>query len=66
MELTSEQEFLMDSKIYAIPVAIMRGTGEELFDHIAECLSNFVHDREMAHEVLPLGFTFSFPCYQVK
>ena len=60
------QEFFMDSKIYAIPNAVMRGTGEGLFDHIAECLADFVHDREIGHEVLPLGFTFSFPCYQVK
>lgn len=64
MELTDEKEFLMDSKIYAIPIAIMRGTGEGLFDHIAECLSDFVHDREIHNEQLPLGFTFSFPCSQ--
>ena len=40
------------------------GPGMQLFDHIAECLSNFVHDREIEDEVLPLGFTFSFPCQQ--
>ena len=28
------------------------------------CLSNFVHDRELGDEELPLGFTFSFPCSQ--
>ncbi len=66
MELTSDQEFLMDSKIYAIPNAVMKGTGEQLFDHIAECLADFVKDREIDHEILPLGFTFSFPCYQAR
>ena len=42
----------------------LQGTGDELFDHIAKCLSDFVFDRELQDEVLPLGFTFSFPCEQ--
>ena len=41
-----------------------QGSGDELFDHIAKCLSDFVFDRELQDEVLPLGFTFSFPCEQ--
>lgn len=32
----------MQSKIYAIPNHIMTGTGIALFDHIAECLANFM------------------------
>ena len=64
MELTSDKEFMMDSKIYAIPHAIMVGPGVGLFDHIAECLANFVVDRKIQDEVLPLGFTFSFPLVQ--
>ena len=40
------------------------GSGEGLFDHIASCLSDFVYDRELQNEILPLGFTFSFPCAQ--
>jgi len=64
MELTPDQEFLMDSKIYAISRDIMEGSGTQLFDHIATCLSDFVHDREIEDEELPLGFTFSFPCEQ--
>merc|ERR1712029_1012561 len=64
MELTAQKEFMMDSKIYAIPHDIMIGPGDGLFDHIAECLANFVHDRKIQDEVLPLGFTFSFPLLQ--
>ena len=30
----------------------------------SRCLSNFVHDRQLESEVLPLGFTFSFPLEQ--
>ena len=36
MELTAQKEFMMDSKIYAIPHSIMIGPGVGLFDHIAE------------------------------
>lgn len=36
----------------------------QLFDHIAECMANFIKERELGDEVLPLGFTFSFPCKQ--
>ena len=36
MELTKDKEFMMDSKIYAIPQKIMTGPGIHLFDHIAE------------------------------
>ena len=32
--------------------------------HFFRCLSNFVHDRHLEKEVLPLGFTFSFPLEQ--
>ena len=62
MELTKDKEFMMDSKIFAIPAAIMTGHGTELFDHIALCLAEFVKDRKLASQLLPLGFTFSFPC----
>merc|ERR1719479_661805 len=64
MELTPDKEFLMDNKIYAVPQEIMTGSGIGLFDHIAKCLADFVHDRELQDEILPLGFTFSFPCEQ--
>jgi len=64
MELTKDKEFMMDSKIFAIPAAIMTGHGTELFDHIALCLAEFVKDRKLASQLLPLGFTFSFPCRQ--
>ena len=36
MELTKNKEFMMDSKIFAIPHSVMIGPGIELFDHIAE------------------------------
>ncbi|CAG2059395.1 unnamed protein product, partial [Timema podura] len=36
----------------------------QLFDHIAECLANFMIEHDLSSERLPLGFTFSFPLSQ--
>ncbi|XP_020289809.1 hexokinase type 2 isoform X5 [Pseudomyrmex gracilis] len=58
------QNFDMKSKIYAIPQTLMLGTGTQLFDHIAQCLALFVKDLNLQNQVLPLGFTFSFPLTQ--
>ncbi|XP_047525152.1 hexokinase type 2 isoform X2 [Pieris napi] len=60
-----ENHFDMKSKIYAIPTHIMTGTGLALFDHIAECLSNFMKENDVYKERLALGFTFSFPLRQL-
>uniref|UniRef100_A0A8C2DNK8 Hexokinase-2 n=1 Tax=Cyprinus carpio TaxID=7962 RepID=A0A8C2DNK8_CYPCA len=37
-----------------------------LFNHIAECLANFLEKLGIKDKKLPLGFTFSFPCQQTK
>ncbi|XP_035010271.2 hexokinase HKDC1 isoform X2 [Hippoglossus stenolepis] len=51
-------------KIYTIPLEKMQGTGEELFDHLAECVSDFLDYMGIKNARLPAGFTFSFPCEQ--
>uniref|UniRef100_A0A4W6FY07 Hexokinase-3 n=1 Tax=Lates calcarifer TaxID=8187 RepID=A0A4W6FY07_LATCA len=56
----------MHNKIYAIPLEVMQGTGEELFDHIVQCISDFLDYMGMKNARLPLGFTFSFPCRQTS
>uniref|UniRef100_A0A8C8IZ75 Hexokinase-2 n=1 Tax=Oncorhynchus tshawytscha TaxID=74940 RepID=A0A8C8IZ75_ONCTS len=61
-----KQKVEMENQIYAIPEELMRGSGEELFDHIAECLANFLEKLGIKNQKLPLGFTFSFPCQQTK
>ncbi|KAL7419888.1 hexokinase [Cryptotrichosporon argae] len=41
--------------------------GQKLFDFCAECLDSFIREtlgRTDADDVLPLGFTFSYPCSQ--
>ncbi|XP_074152658.1 hexokinase HKDC1 [Sminthopsis crassicaudata] len=55
----------MYNKIFAIPLEIMQGTGEELFDHIVHCIADFLDYMGIkGASSLPLGFTFSFPCRQ--
>ncbi|XP_072002345.1 hexokinase-3 isoform X2 [Engystomops pustulosus] len=54
----------MDNEVYDIPEEIMIGTGQKLFDHVAECLGRFLEQRNLKHKMFPLGFTFSFPCQQ--
>jgi len=56
--------FDMENEVCGIPEEIMLGTGEQLFDHIAECLANFMERLGVKDYSLPLGFTFSFPCKQ--
>ncbi|XP_030576007.1 hexokinase HKDC1 isoform X4 [Archocentrus centrarchus] len=51
-------------KIYTIPLEIMQGTGEELFDHLAQYVSDFLDYMGIKKAHLPAGFTFSFPCEQ--
>ena len=64
MEIGEEKRFEMDSQIFSIDQNLMVGTGEALFDHIASCLASFVKERKLEDEILPLGFTFSFPLIQ--
>ncbi|NXP15157.1 HXK2 protein, partial [Thinocorus orbignyianus] len=55
----------MASEIYVIPTSIMQGTGEALFNHIIECIMDFQMKQNLMEHILPLGFTFSFPCKQL-
>ncbi|CAD6184399.1 unnamed protein product [Caenorhabditis auriculariae] len=60
-----EKEAEMTGKIFRVPENIMRGTGEALFDHIADCMAKFMQEHDLKDaQKLPLGFTFSFPCAQ--
>jgi len=64
IDIGPNEKFEMDSQVYAISKETMEGSGEGLMDHIAECLATFAKDRGIDKEILPLGFTFSFPCRQ--
>lgn len=65
VKLTGPNEFQMKSKIYAIADTIKTDSGAKLFDHIAECLADFMKEHQIHQEQLSLGFTFSFPVIQI-
>ncbi len=65
IHLKGENDVDMQSQIYAVPPDIMVGRGEELFDHIADCLAKFMKNHNIDTERLSLGFTFSFPLMQL-
>ncbi|XP_078668392.1 hexokinase-4-like isoform X2 [Branchiostoma floridae x Branchiostoma belcheri] len=54
----------LQSDSYAIPESIMTGSGEQLFDYIADCMAKFLEKIGMKEKKMALGFTFSFPCKQ--
>lgn len=62
-------EFEIIQSKYKMPEELKTGTGEELWEYIADCIQQFI---EYHHEVedlekagnIPLGFTFSYPATQ--
>merc|ERR1712183_671256 len=54
----------MDSQIYKMPESVITGPGDELFDHIAGWMYDFLSRLHLSKTLLPVGFTFSFPCKQ--
>ncbi|KAG5451141.1 Hexokinase [Clonorchis sinensis] len=54
----------IEERTYAIPHSKMTGSGEQLFDYIANTLADFVRGHDMGEAPCNLGFTFSFPCIQ--
>ncbi|XP_076012030.1 hexokinase HKDC1-like [Genypterus blacodes] len=59
-----QQSVRLYNKIYTVPQEVMQGAGEELFDHIVHCISDFLDYMGMKKARLPVGLTFSFPCEQ--
>ena len=51
MHIFSFFRFDMESEIFAISKDLMLGPGEDLFDHIANCLANFAKKRGLDKEV---------------
>uniref|UniRef100_A0A4W4ECA8 Hexokinase-2 n=1 Tax=Electrophorus electricus TaxID=8005 RepID=A0A4W4ECA8_ELEEL len=61
-----KQTVQMESQIYETPEDIIHGSGTRLFDHVAECLGDFMEKHKIKDKKLPVGFTFSFPCAHTK
>ncbi|EHB11358.1 Hexokinase-3 [Heterocephalus glaber] len=53
------------NQVYSIPECVAQGSGQQLFDHIVDCIVDFQQKQGLRGQSLPLGFTFSFPCKQL-
>jgi len=65
--LMGEGKFEITQTKYRLTEEQKQEDGTKLFDFCAECLKSFISDnlgRTDEDEVLPLGFTFSYPCSQ--
>ncbi|KAH7729239.1 hexokinase [Aphelenchoides avenae] len=47
---------------FIVSNAIMKGTGEQLFNFIVNCLQKFLKEFSLEEANLPIGFVFSYPC----
>ena len=62
-----KREFEQTQRKFKLPQEVKTGTGEQLWDFIAECLQLFLHEQYGGGQCegpLPLAFTFSFPAEQ--
>ncbi|KAJ3882279.1 hexokinase [Lentinula edodes] len=73
--LQGEGKFEMTQTKYRLTEEQKQDEGTKLFDFCAECLKTFIDtnftDEDgnsllKTGELLPLGFTFSYPCYQTR
>ncbi|XP_051834965.1 hexokinase-3 [Antechinus flavipes] len=53
------------NRVFSLPESVTQGTGQQLFDHIVDCIVDFQKENNLSGQTLPLGFTFSFPCKQL-
>lgn len=62
ISLSKEEGVKMENKIYPVPQKIMIGTGEQLFDHIASCIADFIKEHNIHGQVVK---TFSYSKYNL-
>lgn len=64
IELRKGQLVREDVKQYHINDELRLGSGEDLFNFLADCVQDFIISQNMENESFSLGFTFSFPMRQ--
>ncbi|WVR04130.1 hypothetical protein IAU60_001129 [Kwoniella sp. DSM 27419] len=67
--LQGQGKFEVTQTKYRLTEEQKQDEGQKLLDFCAECLDSFIRDtlgRTEADGLLPLGFTFSYPCSQDK
>ncbi|XP_074148304.1 hexokinase-3 isoform X2 [Sminthopsis crassicaudata] len=61
----SEGGVKITNRVFSLPESVTQGTGQQLFDHIVDCIVDFQKENNLSGQTLPLSFTFSFPCRQL-
>uniref|UniRef100_A0A4W3GGS6 Hexokinase-2 n=1 Tax=Callorhinchus milii TaxID=7868 RepID=A0A4W3GGS6_CALMI len=61
-----KKELILKKELFKFPKKVLRGSGEQYFDYIAECLGNFLEKYEMETKIIPLGFTLPYPFRQTR
>ncbi|KAK9881968.1 hypothetical protein WA026_018159 [Henosepilachna vigintioctopunctata] len=66
VELDGKEKLKMTTMQFAVPQEKMLGSGHDLFDFLAQCISIFAekHNLKSTNIVYSMGFTFSFPLVQ--
>ncbi|XP_065354567.1 hexokinase type 2-like [Calliphora vicina] len=64
MTLDGQMKYKITDKKFKFPEHLLQGSGQNLFNYVAECLSNFVKNLNLHMEELPLAFSFAFPIRQ--
>ncbi|KAJ6109063.1 Hexokinase [Penicillium sp. IBT 16267x] len=62
-----KRDFEQIQRKFELPEEVKTGTGEQLWDFIADCLELFLNEHHIASDgegFMPLSFTFSFPVEQ--
>ncbi|KAL1956592.1 hypothetical protein VTO42DRAFT_7003 [Malbranchea cinnamomea] len=59
-------EFDITQSKYRIPEELKTGSGDEIWDYMADCVQQFIEHHHGGNKLpdLPLGFTFSYPATQ--
>ena len=64
VEFTSSKQKILDCERHEIPNDLRFGSGQSLFDFIAERVIQFAIRHQLVGVRIALGFTFSFPLHQ--
>lgn len=66
LDSNSEHSFFSILAQVGLTSSFLSSSCPQLFDHIVQCISDFLDYMGMKNARLPLGFTFSFPCKQTS
>lgn len=67
VQLEGNGQIRSSGQKFTVPESLKKGKGDDLFDFIADCVSQFINVRNLSKESkLHAGFSFSFSCRQTS